>query len=73
MRFDGKLAVVTGGASGIVAAFGKQMAKRGQGAIAAVGYLASDLASGITGVNLPVDAEYLVATPRGSCGGLRLS
>jgi NAD(P)-dependent dehydrogenase (short-subunit alcohol dehydrogenase family) len=39
---------------------------------AAVGFLASDLASGITGVNLPVDAGYLVATPWMSYGGLRL-
>lgn len=38
---------------------------------AAVGFLASDLASGITGVNLPVDAGYLVATPWISYGGLR--
>ena len=38
---------------------------------AAVGYLASDLASGITGVNLPVDVGYLVATPWMSYGGLR--
>jgi NAD(P)-dependent dehydrogenase (short-subunit alcohol dehydrogenase family) len=38
---------------------------------AAVGYLASDLASGITGVNLPVDVGYLVATPWASYGGLR--
>jgi NAD(P)-dependent dehydrogenase (short-subunit alcohol dehydrogenase family) len=38
---------------------------------AAVGFLASDLASGITGVNLPVDAGYLVATPWMSYGGLR--
>ena len=40
---------------------------------AAVGFLASDLASGITGVNLPVDAGYLVATPWQSYGGLRKS
>ncbi len=39
---------------------------------AAVGYLASDLASGITGVNLPVDVGYLVATPWASYGGLRV-
>lgn len=38
---------------------------------AAVGFLASDLASGITGVNLPVDAGYLVAIPWQSYGGLR--
>ena len=38
---------------------------------AAVGYLASDLASAITGVNLPVDVGYLVATPWISYGGLR--
>lgn len=38
---------------------------------AAVGFLASDLASGVTGVNLPVDAGYLVATPWASYGGLR--
>jgi len=38
---------------------------------AAVGFLVSDLASGITGVNLPVDAGYLVATPWMSYGGLR--
>lgn len=37
----------------------------------AVGFLASDLASGITGVNLAVDAGYLVATPWASYGGLR--
>ena len=39
---------------------------------AAVGFLASDLASGITGVNLAVDVGYLVATPWASYGGLRL-
>lgn len=38
---------------------------------AAVGFLASDLASGVTGVNLPVDVGYLVATPWMSYGGLR--
>lgn len=38
---------------------------------AAVGFLSSDLASGITGVNLPVDAGYLIATPWASFGGLR--
>ena len=38
---------------------------------AAVLFLASDLASAITGVNLPVDAGYLVATPWMSYGGLR--
>lgn len=38
---------------------------------AAVCFLASDLASGITGVNLPVDLGYLVATPWQSYGGLR--
>jgi len=37
----------------------------------AVCFLASDLASGITGVNLPVDAGYLVGTPWVSYGGLR--
>ena len=40
---------------------------------AAVGFLVSDLASGITGVNVPVDAGYLVATPWLSYGGLRKS
>lgn len=38
---------------------------------AAVTFLASDLASAITGVNLPVDAGYLVSTPWASYGGLR--
>lgn len=38
---------------------------------AAVCFLASDLASGITGVNLPVDLGYLVATPWQSYGGIR--
>lgn len=38
---------------------------------AAVAFLASDLASGITGVNLPVDVGYLVAAPWQSYGGLR--
>lgn len=38
---------------------------------AAVGFLASDLASGITGINVPVDAGYLAATPWASYGGLR--
>jgi enoyl-[acyl-carrier-protein] reductase (NADH) len=38
---------------------------------ATVGFLASDLASGITGVNVAVDAGYLVATPWMSYGGLR--
>ena len=37
---------------------------------AAVGFLASDLASGITGVNLPVDAGFLVTTPWISFGGV---
>ena len=38
---------------------------------AAVVFLASDLASAITGVNLPVDAGFLVATPWAAYGGLR--
>jgi len=38
----------------------------------AVVFLASPLASGITGVNLPVDCGYLVATPWLSYGGLRV-
>lgn len=38
---------------------------------AAAVFLASDLASAITGVNLPVDAGYLVATPWAAYGGLR--
>jgi NAD(P)-dependent dehydrogenase (short-subunit alcohol dehydrogenase family) len=38
---------------------------------AAVCFLASPLASGITGANLPVDAGYLVATPWVSYGGVR--
>jgi NAD(P)-dependent dehydrogenase (short-subunit alcohol dehydrogenase family) len=37
---------------------------------AAVGFLASPLASAITGVNLTVDAGYLVATSWQACGGL---
>lgn len=40
---------------------------------AAVAYLASPLASGITGVNLPVDAGHLVAAPWVGLGGLRTS
>ena len=40
---------------------------------AAVGFLASDLASAITGVNIAVDAGYLVATPWQAYGGLRPS
>lgn len=36
---------------------------------AAVLFLCSDLASGITGVNLPVDVGYLVAAPWGAYGG----
>jgi NAD(P)-dependent dehydrogenase (short-subunit alcohol dehydrogenase family) len=40
---------------------------------AAVGFLASDLASAITGVNIAVDAGYLVATPWHTYGGLRPS
>lgn len=38
---------------------------------AVVGFLASDLASAVTGVNIAVDAGYLVATPWHSYGGLR--
>lgn len=38
---------------------------------AAVVFLASEQASAVTGVNLPVDAGYLVATPWASYGGLR--
>lgn len=38
---------------------------------AAVGFLASPLASAITGANLPVDAGYLVTTPWQAYGGLR--
>lgn len=38
---------------------------------AAVLFLASPAASAITGVNLPVDCGYLVATPWASYGGLR--
>ena len=38
---------------------------------AAVAFLSSDLASAITGVNLPVDAGCLVATAWASYGGLR--
>lgn len=38
---------------------------------AAVAFLASDMASGITGIDLPVDLGYLVATPWSSYGGLR--
>lgn len=37
----------------------------------AVAFLASAQAGAITGVNLPVDAGYLVATPWASYGGLR--
>lgn len=37
----------------------------------AVAFLASAAASAITGINLPVDAGYLVATPWASYGGLR--
>lgn len=40
---------------------------------AAVLFLASDLASGITGVNLPVDLGYLISTPWQAYGGLRVS
>ena len=40
---------------------------------AAVTFLASDWASGITGINMPVDLGYLVATPWQSYGGLRTS
>jgi NAD(P)-dependent dehydrogenase (short-subunit alcohol dehydrogenase family) len=38
---------------------------------AAATFLVSDLASGITGINLPVDAGYLCATPWSAYGGLR--
>jgi NAD(P)-dependent dehydrogenase (short-subunit alcohol dehydrogenase family) len=37
----------------------------------AVAFLASNRASAITGINLPVDAGYRVATPWASYGGLR--
>jgi len=39
---------------------------------AAVAFLASRAASGITGVNLPVDCGFLVATPWVGYGGLRV-
>jgi NAD(P)-dependent dehydrogenase (short-subunit alcohol dehydrogenase family) len=39
---------------------------------AAVAFLASPLASAITGANLPVDCGYLVATPWAAYGGLRV-
>ncbi|MDO8375786.1 MAG: SDR family oxidoreductase [Aquabacterium sp.] len=39
----------------------------------AVAFLASTAASAITGVNLPVDAGYLVAAPWSAYGGLRQS
>ena len=39
----------------------------------AVAFLASDQASGITGINLPVDVGYLVATSWASYGGLLAS
>lgn len=46
----------------------------GAGEVArAVTFLASDQASGITGVTLPVDAGYLVATPWSAYGGVRRS
>lgn len=38
---------------------------------AAVAFLASAAASAITGINMPVDCGYLVATPWASYGGLR--
>jgi NAD(P)-dependent dehydrogenase (short-subunit alcohol dehydrogenase family) len=38
---------------------------------AAALFLLSDLSSGITGINLPVDAGFLVATPWEAYGGLR--
>jgi NAD(P)-dependent dehydrogenase (short-subunit alcohol dehydrogenase family) len=38
---------------------------------AAAIFLVSDLSSGITGINLPVDAGYLCATPWSAYGGLR--
>ena len=34
-------------------------------------FLASDWASAITGVNMPVDAGFLVSTPWAAYGGLR--
>lgn len=40
---------------------------------AAVVFLGSSVASAITGINLPVDCGYLVATPWASYGGLRKS
>ncbi len=38
---------------------------------AAAAFMTSEFASGITGVNLPVDVGYLVATPWANYGGLR--
>jgi NAD(P)-dependent dehydrogenase (short-subunit alcohol dehydrogenase family) len=38
----------------------------------AVAFLASDLASAVTGATLPVDAGFLVATPWAAFGGLRI-
>ena len=40
---------------------------------AAVGFLASPSGSAITGVNLPVDAGFLVATSWQAYGGIRLA
>lgn len=57
------------GAMGGASAMGRLV--RAEEIAAAVGFLASPLASGITGANLPVDLGYLVATPWASYGGLR--
>ena len=63
MALQGRIVVVTGGASGRIVS-PLEVAQ-------AAAFLLSDEASAITGVNLPVDHGWLVASSWESFGGVR--